>query len=49
MEENTTTNNDDKITFFSDLDIDKIQKVKKKEKTLKKKLNIIRKLYHKTK
>ena len=44
-EENTQEN----VSIFSDFDITKIQKERKKEKTVKKKLDVVRKLYHKTK
>ena len=44
-EENTQEN----VSIFSDFDITKIKKERKKEKTVKKKLDVVRKLYHKTK
>ena len=40
--------NKDNISIFTDLDIMKIQKDRKREKLLQKKLDIVRKLYYRT-
>ena len=40
--------NKDDISIFTDLDIMKIQKDRKREKLLQKKLDIVRKLYYRT-
>ena len=39
--------NDDKISAFSNFDIMALQKERKKEKTAKEKLDVVRKLYKK--
>ena len=39
---------EENISIFSDLDIMKIQKEKAREKLLRKKLDIVRKLYYRT-
>jgi hypothetical protein len=39
----------DKLSVFSNFNIEKIQKERKKEKTTIKKLDVVRKLYNKTK
>lgn len=39
----------DKISIFSNFNIEKIQKERKKEKVTIKKLDVVRKLYNKTK
>ena len=41
-------NEKDGVSIFSDLDIMKIQKERKREKLLRKKLDIVRKLYYRT-
>ena len=40
--------NDDKISAFSNFDITAIQQERKKEKSVKEKLDVVRKLYKKS-
>ncbi len=47
MEE--SENGNDKLSVFSNFNIEKLQKERKKEKVTIKKLDVVRKLYNKTK
>jgi len=47
MKESEKSN--DKLSVFSNFNIEKLQKERKKEKTTIKKLDVVRKLYNKTK